>query len=82
MRWPRRDTFWLDWWERADRFDKPMLLPERGPATANAAVPPRIIVDEDTYVIRSDLPGGNCRTFVAARTAVPVGLESFPRVPA
>jgi hypothetical protein len=58
------------------------MLPERGPATTDAAIPQRAYVDVDTLVIRTDLPGGNVRTFVAARTAIPVGLESLPRVPA
>ena len=68
-------------WSHPDARDRPMLYPERGPATTNAAIPARIVVDVDTLVIRTDL-GVNRRTFVAAHTAVPVGLEPYPRVPA
>jgi hypothetical protein len=74
-RWPTSS------WSHPDAHDKPMLYPERGPATTDAAIPPRVYVDVNTYVLRADL-GPNAKTWVAAHTAIPVGLESYPRVPA
>jgi hypothetical protein len=65
----------------AEPFDKPVHQPERGPATANAAIPARIIVDVATLITRTDL-GANRYTFVAAGDAIPAGLEGFPRNPA
>jgi hypothetical protein len=62
-------------------FDRALLLAERGPATADAAIPPRTYVDINTLIVRTDL-GPNRFTFVAAHTAIPVGLEGFARIPA
>lgn len=75
---------WIDTRERCSEvFDTPMMLPERGPATTDAVIPGRVYVDVDTFVIRTDLAvSGNIRTFVAARMAIQVPLESLPRVPA
>jgi hypothetical protein len=67
-------------WE-GETLDRPIALAERGPATADAAIPARVVVSVNTLVQRTDL-GGNRFTFVAANTAIPVGLEGFPRIPA
>jgi hypothetical protein len=64
-----------------DAFDKPLMQPERGPATADAAAPPRVVVDVNTLVVRTDLGSGRY-TYVAAHTKVPIGLEGFARIPA
>jgi hypothetical protein len=80
--WADHASRWPTWsWSHPNARDRPMHYPERGPATTDAAIPARIVVTVDTWVIRTDL-GANRRTFVAANTAVPVGLESFQRVPA
>lgn len=74
MRWIDRDRYSLT-------FDRELILAERGPATSDAAIPPRVYVDVNTLIIRTDL-GPNRFTFVAAHTAIPVGLEGFSRIPA
>jgi hypothetical protein len=78
--WPSR---WgsVDLLQSGDRFDPPMMLPERGPATTDAAIPARVFVDVNTLVVRTDL-GPNRFTFVAAHTQVPASLVGFSRVPA
>jgi hypothetical protein len=64
-----------------DPFDRQIHLPERGPATATAGQPARVSVSVDTLITRVDL-GPNCKTFVAAGTLIPFGLEGLPRAPA
>lgn len=63
------------------KLDRPIRLPERGPASPNADIPTQERVDVDTWIERPDLAPGN-RTFVAAGDRIPFGLESFPRTPA
>jgi hypothetical protein len=67
------------WPGESEVFDRPIMLPERGPATADAAIPAPVLVDVNTLVVRTDL-GANRFTFVAANTAVPAGLEGFARI--
>ena len=64
-----------------DRFDKPIMQPERGPATFTAGPPARVSVDVNTLITRVDL-GPNAKTFVAAGDLIPLGLEGYPRAPA
>lgn len=74
---------WPKLWQQGvpDRFDKPIMQPERGPATDDAGAPQRVVVDVNTLVVRTDL-GANRYTYVAAHNKVPVGLEGFSRIPA
>lgn len=65
----------------SSEFDKPIHLPNRGPAIAEAATPARITVTVDTWIARPDLAPGN-RTFVVAGDNVPIGLEGYTRTPA
>jgi hypothetical protein len=69
------------WPGQGDAFDKPLMQPERGPATTDAAAPQRVVVDVNTLVVRTDLGPGRF-TFVAANDKVPIGLEGFARIPA
>jgi hypothetical protein len=64
-----------------DREDQPIDVPERGPGSADAVPPVRVAVEVDTLVTRLAL-GPGCKTFVAAGTLIPAGLESLPRAPA
>jgi hypothetical protein len=61
--------------------DRPIDLPERGPASPNAEIPVPESVSVDTWIERPDLAPGS-RTFIAAGDRIPFGLESFPRTPA
>jgi hypothetical protein len=63
------------------KLDRPIDLPERGPAGELADIPVQERVSVDTWIERPDLATGN-RTFIAAGGRVPFGLESFPRTPA
>lgn len=74
---------WTRLWQQGvpDPYDRPMLYPERGPATDDADAPPRVSVDVNTLVVRTDLGIGRY-TYVAAHTKVPIGLEGFSRIPA
>jgi hypothetical protein len=72
-RWPQRGV--------PDPFDKALMQPERGPATADAAAPARVIVDVNTLIVRTDLGAGRY-TYIAAHKKVPIGLEGFSRIPA
>jgi hypothetical protein len=51
--------------DEPDRFDKPLMQPERGPATFTAGQPARVSVAVDTLITRVDL-APNAKTFVAA----------------
>lgn len=64
-----------------ETFDKPIMQPERGPATTDAQIPARVLVTVNTLIIRTDL-GPNRFTYVAANDYVPAGLEAFARTPA
>jgi hypothetical protein len=66
---------------RGEPVDRPLELPERGPATTNAAGYPLEYVSVDTWISRPDL-GPGCRTFVVAGHAIPPGLEGYTRTPA
>jgi hypothetical protein len=62
-------------------FDRPILLPERGPSGPRLPLPTRVYVDRDTWIIRTDLDHtGNTRSFVAATHRIPDGLEGLPKL--
>jgi hypothetical protein len=83
---PKRENLLADDRRRelADRSrtDIPLEFPESGPPIAAVQLPQRDQVEQDTWIVRTDLGSSDetpIRTLVRAGELIPVGLEDLPR---